>query len=209
MSSFDISIQARASGEFLAATLLEGLAPTDLLIVEREWSPVRSDLMQELLAAGVDRREWPQSLHWDWSKKAPALRFLESSGFGVVCEKKWQGVMMTRTASYFARLKADRGKPLVYLDFLEIAPWNWVIHEINHLGLFKTIGLQLFWRAILQSLDEGFKGRVGLHSLPKAEDFYRKCGMVEVGYDAAKQDLMYFELTQEGAEKFLIDGGYK
>ena len=74
MSSFDISIQARASGDFLAATILEGLAPTDLLIVEREWSPERSNLMQELLAAGVDRRMWPQSLHWDWSKKAPALR---------------------------------------------------------------------------------------------------------------------------------------
>lgn len=113
--------------------------------------PVRSELTKELLAACVDRREWPQSLHWDWSKKAPELRLLESSGFGVV----------------------------------------------------------LFWRAILQSLDEGFKGRVGLHSLPKAENFYRKCGMVEVGYDAAKQGLMYFELTQEGAEKFLTDGGYQ
>lgn len=209
MNPFDISIQVRASGDFLSATILDGLEPTDLLIVEREWGPVRSELTKELLAACVDRREWPQSLHWDWSKKAPELRLLESSGFGVVCEKKWQGVMMTRTASFLARLKADRGKPLVYLDFLEVAPWNWVIHEINHPGLFKTIGLQLFWRAILQSLDEGFKGRVGLHSLPKAENFYRKCGMVEVGYDAAKQGLMYFELTQEGAEKFLTDGGYQ
>ena len=115
---------------------------------------------------------------------------------------------MTQTASYFAKLKADRGKPLLYIDFPEIAPWNWVVHEINHPGLFKTIGSQLSWRAILQSRDEGFKGRVGLHSLSSAEDFYRKCGMVEVGYDAAKQNLMYFELTQEGAEKFLIDGGY-
>lgn len=209
MSSIDILIQSRANGDFLAAALLEGLKPCDLIIVEREWSPVRSDLVQKLLAADVDRRKWPQSLHWDWSLKSPALKQLESTGFGVVFEKKWQGVMMTQTASYFAKLKADRGKPLLYIDFLEIAPWNWVVHEINHPGLFKTIGSQLFWRAILQSQDEGFDGRVGLHSLSRAEDFYRKCGMVEVGHDPAKQNLMYFELTQEGAEKFLIDGGYK
>jgi hypothetical protein len=209
MSSFDIWIQSRANDDFLRATLLAKLVPSDLITVEREWNPVRSELMQRLLAANVDRRMWPQSLHWDWSLKSLELEKLESTGFGVVFEKKWQGVMMTQTASYFAKLKAHRDKPLVYIDYLEIAPWNWVIDEINHSGLFKTIGTQLFWRAILQSREEGFKGRIGLHSLSRAENFYRSFGMVEVGNDPAKQNLMYFELTEEVAEKLLIDRGNK
>ena len=38
------------------------------------------------------------------------------------------------------------------------------------------------------SRGEGFKGRVGLHALPQAEQFYReKCGMTPLGKDASKQ----------------------
>jgi hypothetical protein len=36
-------------------------------------------------------------------------------------------------------------------------------------------------------------GRVGLHSLPQAEDFYSRCGMTRIGPDPSDNDLVYFE----------------
>jgi hypothetical protein len=208
VSSDAIEIQSRADGTFVPATLLGGMAATDLLVVENEWRSERSQIMQQLLAAGVPRVQWPQSLHWDWSKKASMLQLLETQGFGIVCEQRWQGVILTKASPvYVARLGADKGKQLVYVDFLEIAPWNWAVPEIGHPGRYRTVGSTLFWRAVKLSEEEGFHGRVGLHALRQAEWFYEKaCGMTPVGRDANKQNLLYFELPREDAQRLLQKG---
>ena len=204
MSSETIQIQRRSDGVDIEATLLDGMAPQDFILVGNEWSAERSVVMQELLKSAVPRIQWPQSLHWDWRRKAPELTLLEASGFGVVCERQWQGVMLTKTASYTVRLDLDKGKPLVYIDFLEVAPWNWVISKIDRAGQFRAVGSTLFWRAVKQSEEEGFRGRVGLHALPQAEPFYEKaCRMTSLGRDAAKQDLLYMELSERQAAKIL------
>ena len=58
--------------------------------------------------------------------------------------------------------------------------------------------------AIHLSLAEEFSGRVGLHSLPQADDWYsRGCGMTDLGPDPAVQNLRYFEMTPEQAAEFL------
>lgn len=206
MSSEVVQIQVRADGSFVPASLLSGMAPPDLLVVEAEWLAERSLVMQELLRAGVPRSAWPQSIHWDWRRKAPQLKLLESSGYGIVCEKSWQGVMMTKSASHFARLAPDKGKPLVYVDYLEVAPWNWRIPEVGRAGRYRGIGPALFWRAVRQSAEEGFHGRVGLHSLPQAEAFYTRMGMSRLGPDPHKQNLAYFELTAAQGKTLLNEG---
>jgi hypothetical protein len=54
------------------------------------------------------------------------------------------------------------------------------------------------------SIEEGLKGRVGLHSLPAAESFYEQSlGMSALGRDPQKQNLMYFEFSSEQASAFL------
>jgi hypothetical protein len=204
VSGETIQIQRRSDGSDVEANLLDGMVPHDLVVVGNEWAPERSVVMQELLNSAVPRHLWPQSLHWDWRRKSPELRLLEVTGFGVVCERQWQGVMLTKTASYTARLDPDKGKPLVYIDFLEIAPWNWVIPEIGRAGRFRAVGSTLFWRAVKQSKEEGFRGRVGLHALPQAERFYEvACGMTPLGRDVAKQDLLYMELSGRQAAKLI------
>ena len=140
MSSEAIQIERRSDGEFVDATLLTGLVPANLLIVEASWQPLRSVVVQELLAASVPQDEWPQSIGWSWARKAPQLQLLAASGYGVVCEQKWQGVMLTKTEPYRARLASDRGKPLVYVDFLEVAPWNWTISKIGRTAQYKGVG---------------------------------------------------------------------
>ncbi len=67
MSRESASLIRRADNQVVEATLLGGLTPNDLLLVERGWSIKRQEMMRELLARSVPRQNWPQSLHWDWS----------------------------------------------------------------------------------------------------------------------------------------------
>jgi hypothetical protein len=135
------------------------------------------------------------------------LKLLEAAGFAIAHEGMWQGAMLTKSATHMSRRPASAGKPLIYVDFVEVAPWNWAIEDIGQSPRFKGIGSTLLREAVLLSKREGFGGRVGLHSLPQAEQFYQgPCGMEPLGRDAAKENLMYFELTTEGAERFLNGG---
>ena len=62
--------------------------------------------------------------------------------------------------------------------------------------------------AVRKSIEEGFKGRVALHSLSTTEPFYlEKCGMTALSRDPTKQDLLWCEFTPEQAELFLGKGG--
>lgn len=207
MSGEAVQLQQRSDGGFVEAVLLDGMVPDDFILVGNEWASERSVVMQELLRTAVPRQRWPQSLHWDWRRKAPMLNLLEASGFGLVCNQQWQGVMLTKTVPYTARLAPDKGKPLVYVDFLEVAPWNWIIPEIGRPGRFRAVGSTLLWRAVNQSVEEGFRGRVGLHSLPQAEEFYEKFGLTPVQRDGAKQNLLYMELSAGQAMKLLETEG--
>lgn len=204
MSRSIVEIIPRSTPEPVEAELLEGMKPTDLILVEREWATERSLVMQELLRRHVPRGDWPQSIHWDWSRKAAELDLLEATGIGVVYQQRWQGVMLTKTASHVCQVGPDRGKPLVYIDYLEVAPWNWRLPEIDRDGEYRGVGSVLFWRAVKQSDEEGFRGRVGLHSLPQAERFYEKgCRMTPVARDPNKHNLLYFELSTEQAARHL------
>lgn len=189
-----IQIVRRSDGILVNAQLLSNLKATDLLMVERQWESSRQSLHQRLLGSSIDRRRWPQSLHWDWKSKAQLLGQLAIGGYGIVESSEWQAVCLVDCVSYHSRLAGQLGKPLVYLDFIEIAPWNWNIPELGQNGTYGACGMILFDRVVERSIDEGFRGRVGLHALPQAEAFYQdKCGMTPLGKDASKQDLMYFE----------------
>ncbi len=197
----------RINEEEVAATLREDLKPADLIAIEREWAHDRDRLRRELFRSGIDRGNWPQSLHWDWSKKAPELTLLASTGYAIEFEGATQGVMLTKTAPCVSLL--EKGKPLVYIDYLEVAPWNWNVAELGRDGEFRGVGSVLFFIAILQSQREGYHGRVGLHALPQAEPFYagNACRMTWLGPDRDKQNLSYYELTRDEAARHLSEGG--
>ena len=73
--------------------------------------------------------------------------------------------------------------------------------------IYRGVGSLLIAAAIQLSLDEGFKGRIGLHSLPQADAFYANtCGMSNLGPDPSYQNLSYFEMTAEQAQAFIERG---
>src|SRR3989442_10219041 len=94
-----------------------------------------------------------------------------------------------------ARLQSQFGKTIVYVEFVATAPWN--RPEIQTPPRYRGAGTAMVTAAIELSYRLGCRGRMGLHSLPAAEPFYREtCGMTELGHDAAHENLMYFEMTE-------------
>src|SRR5262245_15521480 len=138
MSDPEYRIIRRLDNQEVVATLRVGIKPDALIAIEQYWGPFRAKYKQDLHALGVHRDEWPESLHWNWAKKVPELKLLESSGFALDYDGKCQGVMLTKTATYASAL--ERGKPLVYVDYLEAAPWNWSIAPLNKKGDYRGVG---------------------------------------------------------------------
>lgn len=195
------------TGAVVAVTLHANLNARNLELIERVWSGHRARLMADLLRRGVPEANWPQSLHWNWMAKAGDLGQLAVNGIGVEINGEWQALMMTKTVPYVAVHTADRGKPIVYVDYVEAAPWNWSIAALAPLRpRFKGSGTLLLREAVCRSFREEFHGRVGLHALPQAERFYEHCGMTKFGPDPKKQNLTYFEFNPEQARRFR-DGG--
>lgn len=137
--------------------------------------------------------------------KALRLSFLAYRGFGIEYEGLWQGLMLTSTAGHTARLAPDQGKPVVCLDYIEVAPWN--VAPLAKNPKMKGVGIRLFEAAVRQSIDEGFNGRLALHSLRDSEPFYEKLGRTKIGSDQNCQNLNYYEYTAGRAQDFLKKGG--
>lgn len=87
-------------------------------------------------------------------------------------------------------------------SLFSIRPWNLEIRDNK--PHYKLVGSVLVAAAIQASRDEGCEGRFALHSLKQAEQFYKSCGMTDLGVDNAHEDqLKYFEMTKKAAQAFL------
>jgi hypothetical protein len=82
---------------------------------------------------------------------------------------------------------------VVYVDYLESAPWN--LKGYAAPPDFLGVGPVLMTEAVQISVEAGLEGRVGLHSLPQSELFYEKCKMTKLGPDPAYYDLTCFEFS--------------
>ena len=103
-----------------------------------------------------------------------------------------------------SRLPQQAGQHLVYVEYVQAAPWN--RHAVSGRASYRGVGTVLMAAAIQQSVDEGYHGRIGLHSLPQADTFYRDaCGMTDLGPDPSysRVPLRYFEMTEDQASVFL------
>lgn len=207
MSARQVEVLRLHDAQRVSASLNPALSAAEFAMAEMTWTEERQRIRLELLQGRVPPVEWPESLHWDWMAKSPLLRRLEVTGTGMVVDGAWQGLMLTKSASYLTRLGADRGKPILYLDYVEVAPWNWPVAALGQQPRFRGVGSLLVAEAIRQSFAEGFHGRIGLHSLPQSEGFYQNVfGLTPVERDAAKQNLLYFELSRENARLLLEKG---
>lgn len=168
--------------------------------------PARDAAYKRMTDNRVDRSLLPQSQHWDWRDKTRDIkRSLANPSFCVMCDGVTQGMMILNTL-YDARLNGQAGKSMVYIEYLEVAPWNRRFFP-SDVPRYRNVGSMLVRAAIEYSRQAEFKGRVGLHSLPQSNGFYANtCQMIDLGPDQENQHLRYFEMTPEIAKAFIERG---
>ena len=189
------------------AELWDAITERQLADWESEWMPALFDAIRRLNRARVERRQWPQSRHWNWRRKVETLQgMLANPGFSIVCDGLTQGMMIVDTAKHRCRIDSQTGQHLVYVEFVENAPWN--RPELFTPPRYRGVGSILIRAAVALSEESEFHGRIGLHSLPQADGFYANtCGMTDLGTDPDRGGLRYFEMTPEQARAFVTKGG--
>ena len=195
-----------ARGEPETAELWHAITEQQLADWEGEWVPELFKAIQRLRRGGIERRHWPQSRRWDWRRKATVLQgMLANPGFGIVCDGLTQGMMIVDIVKHRGRLDDQRGQHLVYVEFVENAPWNRA--ELFNPPRYRGVGSILIRAAVALSEELEFHGRIGLHSLPQANGFYANtCGMTDLGADRDHEGLRYFEMTTDQARAFIAKG---
>ena len=168
------------------------------------------NLWRPVLVAGRARVASPeeaaainvQDSHWEWVDKAvEAQRIMGRDTFAIECAGQTQGLMLTDVG--FGHLPAQRGRELVYVELLATAPWN--RRKLVTDPRYKGVGRILVGTAISLSVELGFAGRIGLHSLPQSESWYRDAGgFTDLGLDPVKQ-MHLFEMTESDAAAFVSD----
>ena len=189
-----------------AAELWHAITEKNLGDWEAEWMPEQTEAIRRLNREGVARRRWPQDRHWNWREKMAAIEgMLANPGFSIVCGGVTQGMMIVDTVGKRCRIGSQKNQHLVYVEYVENAPWNRA--DLFGSPRYRGVGSILMRAAVELSEESGFRGRVGLHSLPQANDFYANtCGMKDLGADPDYQNLRYFEMTPEQARKFIAKG---
>lgn len=197
-----ISLLDVKNSSSVQAELRDSIGEVQLIDWHTQWQPQLFQVLNQLKQQGVPLSQWPQSRNWDWPQKtAQVAGLLAFKCFCVTCDGVTQGLMRV-DLNKTAQVPEQKGRPLVYVEYLEVAPWN--RPDLGQPIRFKGVGTALMVAAVALSEYEGFKGRIGLHSLPQSEDFYRiNCKMIDLGLDANYQYLRYFEMTHEQAHAFL------
>jgi hypothetical protein len=193
-------IDGRAPGRpLVAAQVYRDYPAAQLDDIERVWAIAREEAAAAGAAAGLAPLEHS---HWDWRNKTDSIEAGRHLLIAVECEGKAQGLMAVLRAPRPARIGDG---DIVYVDYLESAPWN--LKAFVARPRFFGVGTVLLADAIHLSRDLGLGGRVGLHSLPQAETFYTRCRMTRVGPDSEYYDLPYFEYTEKEATGWLTTLG--
>lgn len=196
MNESIVWLREGATGNPIQASLFDEIADEHLVLWSRTWSPEMKRYVAVNPPSGC-----PEDAHWNWRLKSIGLgTLLSSHSFALVCNGELQALMIVRDLAS-AKLPGQFGLPLVHIEFVATAPWN--RPEFQQPVRYKGCGRIMILASIEVSRICGGKGRIGLHSLPAAEEFYeRKCGMTRLGADAAHQNLLYFEMTETQADRF-------
>ena len=190
-----VYLEERCSGQLVEADLVDSIESNHLDDFEQLWRPF----------SGAQHE---QHGHWDWKGKVAYFSGqLSYQFFALECGGKTQGMMIVNTMKR-CRLPQQTNKHLVYVEYLETAPWN--RRSVTRDPEYRGVGTVLIAAAIQLSTDEGNHGRIGLHALPQADTFYRDvCGMTDLGPDTSyspQHPLRYFEMTESQSAAFMKGG---
>lgn len=193
----------RHSESFEDAEIYSPIDQNNVSDFETSWKPIFDDCLANANTSADVAAANAQDAHWKWLEKTEQRKGrLDYKSFVVECDAITQGLMFVQTSA-FARESSQKNQHLIYIELLATAPWN--RYGMTEQPKYKGVGRLLLLAAINLSVEEGFEGRIGLHSLPQSETWYRDiCGMADLGIDHAyPPGLRYFEMTPKQVETFL------
>jgi hypothetical protein len=196
-----VQLWDRKTNATVFAEVLAEMTAEELVQTEGSWQDFRTKARERRQREGVPI---PEHNHWNWEEKSYDLKFTAYRCLGIRYEQEVQGLMMISTLAAQGRSKAHKGKPVLYVKYIESAPWN-LRQYVGEEARFGGVGVSLIRAAIAVSVEEEFRGRIALHSLPQSEQFYGKF-MEDLGIDVDMEKLRYFEMTDEQALKFMKGG---
>lgn len=188
------------------ATLIDGVTLAEAQTADALWVPAMDRLCQEAARKGIPAEEWPEHRDWRWARLRSGAtntsRFL-----GIECQSEMQGMIWLHQDEV-TRHPFKQGSPIIYVERLAVAPWNYekFLMKLGQKARFRRCGSVFIRAAIQASFEIGCEGRLGLHSLPDAEEFYRTvCKMDDMGIDPdpIHEGLRYFEMTSAQARAFV------
>ena len=169
----------RADRTCIDGTILPGIGIPQLqqALAWRAW----------LVANNQEDREWS----WEQfivDARGASVRSAERYEFySLVVDDELEALMILHTAS---RRSPSDHKPLVYVEYLAVAPHGRRGFEPRK---YRYCGEVMLRFAIHRSETLRYGGRVGLHSLPGAREFYTTLGLRDHGPDPAEAGYHYFE----------------
>ena len=196
-----IEIQNVRSGRLISAIAVE-LSAHDTARIWRIWKK-HIEVWTETMCERVPVSDWPEHIYWNWQDIGVVIqgnpRFelcgvMTGTRRNMIC----QGLVLMTLTGHRSRID---GSSIVYFDRLATAPWNGPRMRLpGQRDPMAGVGRALVKIAISTSHKAGYNGIIGLHSLPKAEDFYRKLGLVDLGVDTEFENLRYFESSNHEPE---------
>ena len=136
---------------------------------------------------------------WNWRRHVERGRTLDGYlSLAAVSADRLEGLMSLSIAGSLC----DPGEDLVYVEYVAVAPWN---RRRRAPPEILGLGRALLRTAVRVSVEMGYSGRIGLHSKPVSEGFYRdKLRLIDLGPKMAEDGKwVYFEATPEVAKGLL------
>lgn len=205
------------SGVPVEVELYQDVEDQQIQFIESQWMPILKErqnraileVKSKSIADDDERRRifnkaqanvGAQDGHWNWRDKIKAGTEGEHVSFFISFGSSIEAIMDCRLL-HFAREPSQKSQPTIYVNHVAVAPWN--RSQIQNPRRIEKLGDLMMATAVSMSVEEGFGGRVGLHSLEGAEGFYKRCGMSDLGPDEHYGGLRYFEFTDTQAVSFI------
>lgn len=187
-------------------TVVQGFDAQQVSNIMVTWGAAKAEILTEILTKFPECRKNPsefskrlreynvEDFHWDWGMKAGLKSGDEYEWFFLVVDDKVQTVCVL----HHPRDSKIDGEEIFYVDYVASAFWN--RDRPGYTRKFSGLATILLKEAT-RFFAIKYRAGFSLHSLPKAEDYYRKIGLKDFGIDPSCH-MRYFEAEEKIALTF-------